>query len=83
LVCNENFDKFWDSDEEEWMYSDAMVSESNNQIYHLSCFENKDIKNRESQNHNTEIDPQNGSLLGKRQESNVEEAPEPKLTKVI
>eukprot|EP01104_Vermistella_antarctica_P009126 TRINITY_DN2325_c2_g1_i2.p1 TRINITY_DN2325_c2_g1~~TRINITY_DN2325_c2_g1_i2.p1 ORF type:complete len:543 (-),score=80.54 TRINITY_DN2325_c2_g1_i2:193-1821(-) len=34
-VCGEVFDKFWDEDEEEWMYRDTIRHDE--KLYHVSC----------------------------------------------
>jgi len=37
-ICGEKFEQFFDSDQDEWMYRDAMCE--NGIIYHQPCFEN-------------------------------------------
>jgi hypothetical protein len=43
ILCREKFIKFWDQEQEEWMYRDAVIM--NQQIYHSGCY--KDLASQE------------------------------------
>ena len=36
-MCSEEFEKFWDSDQEDWMYRDAKREEGGNTLVHPHC----------------------------------------------
>ncbi|KAJ3099961.1 hypothetical protein HDU97_002633 [Phlyctochytrium planicorne] len=54
-ICNEEFEKFWDEDKEEWMIKNAIQQDG--KVYHFTCLEDMNRNN---------VTKSGDSVLGKR-----------------
>lgn len=63
-ICGETFEQVFDEDQDEWMFKDALISPTDNKIYHVHCHhaiagDTKQVKGKESSSSEDESESSN------------------------